>query len=228
MNLKQLLLLGGLFLAILLMWQAPILSWIIYPIKIFVVLLHEISHGLAAVISGGRIVKIELSHLQGGVCWSAGGLRMLVLPAGYLGSMLWGGIILLVAAKTEKDKLISIILGGLVVLITLLYVRNLFGFIFGVFFGALLILLGVLLPKKINDAILKFIGLTSILYAVLDIGSDLIFRKISGSDAEEMARLTMIPGFIWGIIWIALAILAAIFFLKIAVTEKTEHKMPES
>ena len=47
---------------------AAVLLWdtvVAYPFRVFVVLLHEISHGLAAVLTGGRIVSIGLSVDEG-------------------------------------------------------------------------------------------------------------------------------------------------------------------
>ena len=39
----------------------------VYPLKIFVVFMHEVSHGLAAIATGGRIVEIQINPQQGGV-----------------------------------------------------------------------------------------------------------------------------------------------------------------
>jgi len=200
------------FIVILIFWNTPF----VYPIKILVVLLHEISHGLAAVLTGGRIVKIELSQLEGGACWSAGGIELLVLPAGYLGSMLLGGLILVFASRSKFDKFISGIVGLAVLLITLFFVRNLFGIIWGLLFSAALIATAVFAPGFINDFILKFIGLVSILYAVLDIKSDLIQRTVQGSDAYQMSRIIPLPPIVWGIIWIIIALAAAVYFLIVS------------
>ena len=49
----------GLFAYLTVLW----LLWdtrIIYPLKIFVVFLHEVSHGIAAVVGGGSIARIEI------------------------------------------------------------------------------------------------------------------------------------------------------------------------
>jgi len=216
-NWKQLIIYLGIFILVLIFWKTPF----VYPIKIFVVLLHELGHGLAAMLTGGKMVKIEISHLQGGACWSTGGWRWVVLPAGYLGSMLFGGIILLSAAKTKADKMISIMLGGIVVFITLFFIRNVFGFIFGLLFGCAMTAMGIFIPRFINDYILKFIGITSILYALLDINVDLIKNTIQGSDAWAMSKEVFpLPPKVWGVIWIITAIAAAIFFIKLAVSTK--------
>ena len=196
-------------LAVLALWGTPV----VYPLKIFVVFLHELSHGLAAVLTGGRIVEITLSANQGGVCTTSGGWTWVILPAGYLGSMLWGGLILVAAARTDRDQLISVLIGAVVLAVTVLFVRSWFGLLYGLSFGAGMALLGAKAPRAANDFVLKLIGLTSVLYAVLDIWSDLIARQIDCSDAGQMARQFFGTPLLWGIVWIVAALAAAAFFL---------------
>ena len=59
---RRLLLPLGLAAAALVLWD----TFLVYPFRLFVVFLHEISHGLAAVATGGRIVSIGLSFDEGG------------------------------------------------------------------------------------------------------------------------------------------------------------------
>ena len=84
---RFLLLFSALFAAIWFFWDTSF----VYPLKLFVVLLHEISHGLAAVLTGGEIQAVEITPQQGGVCRCPGGNVFFTLSAGYLGSLLWGG-----------------------------------------------------------------------------------------------------------------------------------------
>jgi hypothetical protein len=191
----------------------------IYPIKVFVVLLHEVGHGLAAVLTGGEIARIEISSNLGGVCWSRGGSMLAVLPAGYLGSMAFGGLILIGAAKTRHDQAISIAIGVIVGVITLLYVRNLFGIAFGLVFALAMIAAGKLLSEKVNDLLLRFIGMTSSLYAIIDIKEDLISRTVNGSDAFQMSKTFGLPPVFWGVLWIVVAIGCTAVFVAIAVEE---------
>jgi hypothetical protein len=195
--------------AVLVLWSTPV----VYPLKVFVVFLHELSHGLAAIITGGEMGKITLAANQGGACYTRGGWRLLILPAGYLGSMLWGGLILVTAARTDWDKAISVFIGILVLAVTLLFVRSGFGLLYGLLFGAGMAWLGWKAPRAANDFMLKLIGLTSVLYAVLDIWSDLIARTVPSSDAAAMSGLLFGPPVLWGALWISIALAAAAFFL---------------
>lgn len=188
-----------------------------FPIKAFVVMLHEISHGLAAVLTGGSIEKIELSVRLGGVCWTRGGMRLAILPAGYLGSMLFGSLILVAAARTRWDRYISMGIGAAVVLVTAIFIRTWFGFFFGLAFGAVMILMGRFLSEKVNDMALKFLGLTSVMYAIFDIKDDLISRTVAGSDAYKMAEIfVVLPPIFWGILWIVISVVVAAVMLWVA------------
>jgi hypothetical protein len=57
-----------------------------------------------------------------------------------------------------------------------------------------------------NRAILVVLGLTSCLYAILDIKSDVLDRPHLPSDAHMLAELTGVPTVAWGVIWIGLAL----------------------
>jgi len=211
-------LVGG-FPIVLLLWD----TMVVYPIKVFVVLLHEISHGLAAVVTGGTIVKIEVSANKGGVCTSAGGIRFIVASAGYLGSLLWGAAIFLLAALTRWDRVLSGLIGIFIIAMTLLYVRNWFGFGFGLAAGGALIA-AIKFPEAVVDYALKLIGLTSCLYAILDIFSDTISRRNIGSDADTLAELTLIPGVVWGAIWIAISVTVSVAVVYVGLFRKRQPR----
>ena len=196
------------FVAIFFLWDTPV----VYPVKIFVVFLHELSHGLAALVTGGEIVKIGLFSNEGGVAWTRGGNRFITLSAGYLGSLVFGGAIFLAAARTRADKVLSAVVGVLTIVITLFYVRNAFGIAFGIAFGLAMIAAAKWLKEAYNDVLLKVIGLTSCLYAILDIKSDILDRTVR-SDAVMLQEITGIPSKVWGVLWIAIALAATAAFV---------------
>ena len=82
------------------LWNTPV----VFPVKVLVVFLHELSHGLAAVLTGGSIVAISLSVQQGGEATTLGGNGFIILSAGYLGSLLFGVAMLLIAVRTHADR----------------------------------------------------------------------------------------------------------------------------
>jgi hypothetical protein len=100
-------------------------------------------------------------------------------------------------------------LGGGVIVLTLLFVRGAFGLLFGGLFGIGLILASRRLSRRANGTILTVLGLTSCLYAVLDIKSDVLDRPELASDARMLAELTGIPTTAWGVLWVAVALMVS-------------------
>ena len=194
------------FAAVWFLWDTVV----VYPLKIFVVMLHEISHGIAAVATGGTIERIVLDPAEGGACYCGGGNAFLTLSAGYLGSLFWGVVLLAATdAKRISNRFLTFAVGALVVLLTALYVRNGFGFVFGLAFGTVLMIAGRKLGAGVSRVILTALGLTSCLYAILDIKSDILDRPHLESDAAMLAELTGIPTMTWGVVWISIAIIVS-------------------
>jgi len=193
------------------LWDTPF----VYPLKIFVVLLHEISHGVMAVLSGGTIERIIITSNEGGLCQCPGGGRFLTLSAGYLGSLLWGAAILVAArGRGRIPQIAAAVIGVIVIAVTISYVRNWFGLVFGVGFGGGLVAVAYYLPSDGISALLTALGLTSCLYAILDIKSDVIDRPEVMSDARMLAELTGIPTLVWGVLWIGVALLFSAWLFR--------------
>lgn len=179
------------------------------------VLLHELSHAAAAVATGGRVVSIVLDPMQGGACHCPGGDAFLTLSAGYLGSLLWGaGMILAAGSGRVRARWVVAGAGALVAVVSALYVRSLFGVVFGLFFGVALLAAGRRLTEIWNRRILLVLGLTSCLYAVLDIKSDVLDRPHLDSDARMLAGLTGVPTAVWGVLWIGISLGICFWLLR--------------
>lgn len=214
----------GLFALVVLLWWTPAM----FPLKILVVFFHELSHGLMALATGGQIQRIEISIWQGGVCWVSGGNTFLVYSAGYLGSLVCGGILLIGATRTKHDKQIAIALGALLILVSLRYIAWFsFGWFFCVVAGLGLAAAGWWLPGWINEVGLMTIGLVSCLYAPLDILDDTVLRQLQESDASRLGELTSIPGIVWGLAWTLIAVACTLVFVFIA-SRKVIDSHPET
>jgi len=184
------------------------------------VFFHELSHGLAAVITGGSMHTIELTADQGGLCWTAGGSWFLILSAGYLGSLLWGAGLLYAAARTRADREIVQFLGGLLIVVTVIYVRTTAGVIFGLSFGAAMLAFASQFGEVACDQLLRYIGLTSCFYVILDIKSDLIDRSIPQSDAYRLAQELHLPSIVVGVAWLLFAIYVTFRVLEATLRQK--------
>jgi len=61
------------------------------PMRLLAVFVHEFGHASATWMTCGKVEKIEVYNNEGGVTGYRGGVRAIVIPAGYVGAAFWGG-----------------------------------------------------------------------------------------------------------------------------------------
>ncbi len=200
------------------------------PLKLLVVLLHEISHGLAAVATGGRIVEIQIQQGEAGHAVTMGGNGFLIYSAGYLGSLVFGVLLLVASTRTKVEKPVAALLGLLLLVVAVRFVPwgdNTFGKVFAFGTGALFIGLAAL-PRVCATVALRVVAVTSCLYVLLDIKSDVLDRPGGDSDAARLAELTGVPSLVWGLLWIAVSVAVTAYAAYVAVTGKPRADGVES
>lgn len=216
-NRKQLLLLFVFLVVAIVFWN----TFLIYPIKLFVVMLHELSHGLMAELFGGDIINIQIDYRIGGYCRytvpDSFVARIMIASGGYLGSLIWGALILLGAVYTDKDRVITLAIGLVLLFLSWFVIKTgePFGIAMTVGFALFMILSARFLSDNFHDYFLKFIGMMSCLYVIIDIKDDLILRSGVGSDADAIAGMTGIPSVAIGVIWLLLSAAVIYFTIKI-------------
>ncbi len=166
------------------------------------------------------LVLIELNPDGSGLCVTQGGNRFLTVSAGYLGSLCWGGLVLVLASRGRRDRVLVGTAGALLIAAAVLWIRPAggFGFLSTCATGAVLLVSARWLAPWANDLVLKLIGLTSCLYVVLDLRAIVTGRMGAGSDAHALAEAMPLPVWLWGLIWLCLALLAFGIFLYLAVS----------
>ena len=164
-----------------------------------------------ALATGGQIDQIIIDRNEGGACYCPGGNRYLTLTAGYLGCLAWG---VSLAAATRYKRIdprhLTLLLSGILIVITMAYVKNTFGILFGIVFGLILLFIAIEFSRSQNQKIQLILGLTSCLYSILDIKGDILDHPTLPSDAAMLNDLTGIPVVFWGLLWIMIAIYTCI------------------
>lgn len=114
-----------------LLWIIPYGEWVIYPLSLLGTWVHELGHGMAALLAGGRFEELVLRPDLGGLAVYRGvgsdGGRALTAAGGLLFPALAGFVMLTLSAR---QSLGHVVLGGLLaalILTLLLWVRNPFG-----------------------------------------------------------------------------------------------------
>lgn len=163
---------------------------------------HEISHGLAALISGGSIVQIQLFTNGAGLCTTLGGSAFLIAFSGYAGAVAWGVLIYKIAdLKSNYSKLFSYFILALLVISCVLWVRD-----FLTLFICTLLIVLFLLSVKISHFQLLPLSLKIIALMVLLNSFESPLYLIDGrgiGDGSALSELTFVPEFIWIGLWTA-------------------------
>lgn len=195
--------LAALSLVLIGLWQVPWLNFLVYPFRLFGTFVHELSHGLMALLTGGSFLRFQVSADLSGVAQSAGGIRWLIASAGYVGSAVFGGVLLLLHARGVATRSLLLVMGLLLALLATLFLRNAFGWLAAGALSALLILSALKLPEAGRQLLFDLLALQLVLdgYASLWTVFQLSAHPNVATDAQTMASLTWLPAWSWAVIW---------------------------
>nr|WP_321454097.1 M50 family metallopeptidase [uncultured Carboxylicivirga sp.] len=208
MNKKLLFIVVSVILYWILTKYVPYGRLILYPITLLVTIFHETGHALFALLTGGSVHGIQINQNGSGYATVAGGISFLVIPGGYIGSAIWGNLILHIALY--KDKYIKWIL--YLIMAVLIFSAIIW---FNSIGSTVLLLIFAMLFFGLSKA-----SNTIQIYSLLAIGSTTLFYIIldfNGGPSSDLAHFTslvpFLPKFAWAIIW--LAIVSYITYLNI-------------
>lgn len=201
------------------LWASPV----ILPIKIMVVLFHEMSHGLMALLSGGKVISISITGEEGGSCETEGGIPALIVSAGYLGSMFFGGLLLYLSKYRGCVPVVYTFLTLTLAAAIFTVLHDPFPRTFATAIAGSFIFLGLVAPTFIGALVLRILGTVSCLYSILDIYWDVLATERPGftieNDAVAFAALTGIPAQVVGVAWLAVSLIYFLSIIKIIVRE---------
>jgi hypothetical protein len=209
---------AGYSVGIFILWNFPILQHLLTPFKLLVTAVHEFGHASVGFCTGGRIHSLKIELNTEGCTQMKGGNPYLALPAGYLGSSFYGGLMVFAGFNIIASKVVAIIL-GICFLLVLYWAKNWLTRIISVLFmGAMGVLWWFEGGKYLPYAIL-FVGVMCSLQSLWDF-QGLIFFKHPQSDATKFAELCgCCPGQVWALIWmlIGLVLMAGFAILGVMV-----------
>lgn len=195
-------------------------TFVVYPIKLFVVLLHEMSHGLSAVLTGGRIVSIELNQYLGGMTTTEGGNILIIASSGYLGSIAIGALLFI----SSFDKKVSTWFNTSLAILLLIFAAN---FLVGMLSQIIALIASVILivsPRYFNSLtnqiITQSLGLVSAFYVLIDIKEDLLSGAGYQTDANILEEITSVSATLIAFIWLVISAAVIFFLLRKLITSK--------
>jgi len=178
---------------------------IIYPFALFATWAHEMGHGIGGLITGNDFVDLELYRSLGGVARIAGadGIgQVIVSSLGLIGPALLGAVVMILGSRVRTAPYVLSGLAIIVIASTLIWVRNLFGFVAMLAIGAVLAL-----AARFGNATFRIV-LAQLLAVQLALAAwstrDYLFIKgferdgFQASDTQRIAEELFLPYWFWG------------------------------
>jgi len=190
--------------------QIPIVS---IPLNWLESYFHEISHGLAALLTGGEIMRIQLFANGAGLCTTRGGLNFIISFFGYAGATLWGWLLFKLANSHQRT---AQIFSGLMIVLLLasiiFWARDLLTIIIIASLAFMFVLTFKVRRLYYLQLLLKFFGVSILLNSLFS--PTYLFDGRDLGDGAALAAMTMLPELVWVLLWCILAIIALYSLIK--------------
>lgn len=229
-----------------LLWFIPYAELLTYPFRIFVTFIHEGGHAIAALLTGNSVSALSVAMNASGETYTTEGgtfSQVLVSSAGYLGSMSYGALLLVLIRKSVAARLVLLGSAGLIFVLTIVYglikpvatLGNLSGVPFTLFAGTLLTLglvaVARLASPRFASFFVSFLAVQCVLNALIDLKTVFFLSSPFGAnvptDAVNMATATGIPAIFWAVIWIAVAFVILWIAMRLYVASRDSRFQPD-
>lgn len=228
------------------LWFIPFAEFLTYPFRIFVTFVHEGGHALAALLTGNSVASLSVAMNASGETYTTqGGLisQVFISSAGYLGSMAFGAMLLILIRKAVAARIVLIGCGIFVFALTMIYgfFKPLlwmnawsgipFTLLAGLFISVGLVLIARFASARVTTFFVSFLAVQSVLNALFDLKTVFFmsspFAPAAQTDAVNMANATGIPAIFWTVAWIGLALGILWFAMRLYVARRESSYQPD-
>jgi hypothetical protein len=229
-NKKNLYYIAAFAILTILIWHVPGGFYVLYPFTILGTWFHEMGHGLSALLLGGDFHYIDIYSNGSGLAVHSGSLflgnfgRAFVAAGGHLGPTIAGALIIAVTKKEKVSLYLLPILGVILLLSVIFYVRSIFGILIITLFGLLILYLSFRSDIKWRLLTLQLLGVQGCLSVYMNIGY--LFSKgatVGGnqyqSDTGVIENALLLPYWFWGIMIVVFSIFLIFNSLKYVFSE---------
>jgi hypothetical protein len=189
------------------LYAVPFGHTLAWPLVLVSTLAHELGHGFAAALLGGRFEALRLNADASGVALWRGAFGRFatatVAGAGLIGPAVAAFVLLLLGRTTPRARYALGVLGAALVLIALLLTRNAFGIVFILALAAALLLIATRAPRFAQTAVLLLA--VQLALSVFSRG-DYLFTNVAltsagpmPSDVAVMSDALFLPYWLWGL-----------------------------
>jgi len=224
----------------------PYAEFLTYPFRIFVTFIHEGGHAMAALLTGNSVASLSVATNASGETYTTqGGLisQVFISSAGYVGSMAFGALLLILIRKAVAARIVLLGCGILVFAMTMIFgfIKPLFwmnawsGIPFtllaGLFISVGLVLIARFASARVATFFVSFLAVQCVLNALFDLKTVFFlsspFAPTVQTDALNMANATGIPAIFWTVAWIAFALGILWFAMRLYVARRESTYQPD-
>ena len=228
------------------LWFIPYAEFLTYPFRIFVTFIHEGGHAIAALFTGNSVQSLSVAMNASGETYSTqGGLisQFLISSAGYVGSMAFGALLLILIRKAIAARLVLLGCGIFVFTLTMIFglIKPLFSLsglsgipftlLAGLVISAGLILIAKFASARVATFFTSFLAVQCVLNALTDLKTVFFlsspFAPSVPTDALNMQQATGIPAIFWTVLWIAFALGILWFVMRLYVASRDRAYQPD-
>lgn len=227
------------------LWFIPFAELLTYPFRLFVTFIHEGGHAIAALLTGNSVESLSIAtNASGETYTSQGGTisQIFVASAGYLGSMAYGALLLVLIRRSVAARVVLIGSAGIVLALTVVFglLKPIFtgvawsGIPFTLLAGTLLsiglIVLAKMASARVATFFVSFLAVQCILNALLDLKTVFFlsspFAPSVPTDAVNMANATGIPALFWATGWIVVSVVILLLSMRLYVARRNQLLEP--
>jgi hypothetical protein len=227
-------------------WFIPFAELLTYPFRLFVTFIHEGGHALAALVTLNSVQSLSVAMNASGETYTTNGgvfSRMFISSAGYLGSMAFGALLLVLIRKAIAARVVlagsALLVFGLTLIFGLIKPIVAGGALSGIPFtlvAGVLLSVGLFAIARFASArvatfFVSFLAVQCVLNALLDLKTVFFlsspFAPSVQTDAVNMASATGIPAIFWTILWIAIAFGILWFAMRLYVVSRDARVQPD-
>jgi hypothetical protein len=219
---KKMALFWGIMIASVILSKIPGAEIFFTPLNQFATLVHEFSHAIVTVLTGGHVNGMTIvadGAGHGGLTMSQGGFQFFSIQAGYLGTAIFGSLLVYLSQFHKLSKGILIGIGSIIgfasiwfiapTLFSASLVQGFFSLLWAVAMAAATIYAGLKLKDNNANLLVLFLAIYTAmdsLRAISIVLTATLMGSTIWSDATVMEHMFVLPAVFWSFLWATLSV----------------------
>lgn len=221
----------------LLLWNLPFGGVLLYPFKLLATWLHELSHAVVMEISRVGFDRMVIYQDSSGMAYTASPIgrfaRPYIAAAGYMGTPLVGGVLLVLTSTPRRARWLLIGMGAMLAFSALAIIENDFGQKAIGATALAFLAVGAVAPAQLRMWAMQLVAAQACVHALLDIR--VLFRSVqivggkpaAMSDAHTMAASTFGSTdkwavWLWASVWLLWSLAVCFVAVRLAARVQPE------